>query len=101
MGSAGYVRRVSCDYRRSANLGSGTSQPVPSDFYKAAMEELAGQGRFYHSGLFPCPGASFCVESFGIYKATTVAGNCWTTAWRFDGDLYGISFRTSESARPL
>src|ERR1700686_3444912 len=101
VGDPGCVRRVSRDYWAFFDLGSGTSGALLHDLHPATVEELAGERRICHCRLFAGAGIAFCCELPWIEidaRLVDVSGNSLVN---HDGGLHRVSFRASQSARPL
>src|SRR5216684_5109121 len=101
MGDANCFGRVSWDYRRAITLGPGTSGPLLHDFHAPAMEELAGERRVHHRGIFAGAGIALRCESLWIEIAAKLADDPGNSLVDSDGNLHGLSFCASERARPL
>src|SRR5437660_2949195 len=101
MGDADRVWRVSRAYRSLVDLGPGASSAVLPDIHKSSVEELAGERRVHHCGLFSCTCDAFHRKSAALDFVTTLADRWRLTAFHFDCGLHGLPFRTGEGARSL
>ena len=65
------------------------------------MEELAGERRVHHCGLFSRIGVAFHRKSAALDFVTALADRWRLAAFHFDCRLHGLPFRPGESARSL